>query len=213
MKRIISIFLLGMIVAGVVTASAEDDGYKNLKWGMSVEEMKKVYVNVGTGKICGEWNDRYGKEPVHPQTVRDLIYRYDKSFFQNTGVNELIIRYYILNDIAVYTCEKERQERGVAFLTYKEKLFAYVKGFESYQLQEIMPQLQSQYPKGKTSNTKDPIDNKKYTAFEYSSDNTEVFNTSDTVYIVSSKKLKEIFNLYQQGKQTEEQKKKSKSNL
>lgn len=201
-RCVMMVFLLGVLIVNPYRVMAQEDGYKNLKWGMTLKEMEKVYINEDTGTQC----KKMSMENINPTKFIILIGHYDKTFFEQPRIDEKL-----LDLVAGVSCD----DRSTGIMVFKKQFFAYVKNIGNIiqNQQEVMPQLKNKYPSGQISMSDKKLAGVKYPEFSYLSSNIGVFNDLSNVYFASTKMVNEIVSVYQQGKQAEEQKKKSKSKL
>lgn len=216
MRKILVVLLLGIFNIYPTITIAQEDGWKNLKWGMTVNEIKKIYVDEQTGAKCQE---ELELSPLPPLNLYfyDIIERYDKSYkSSNAGP---IISKYIVESKLVTTLTCMMWETGI--LIYKNKFFGKATdllkmNFGDKKIQdEIMRQLKEKYPQGRVSHKEfiGPVRKAKYLAFEYTSNKIIVFNSYMYVYFLNSQTVNEIVNIYLEGKQKESKKETDKRKL
>lgn len=222
MKRVVLFFLLGIFICPAV-AIAQEDGWKDLKWGMNLKEIKQVYINEKTGKKC---RDIRSDNMLFTKLMYGIIERYDKSY--DTFIIDREFSKYNNNNttpITYVTCDNN----GTDLVLFDGKFFGRVKEFDSFSginfedkktQDEIMNQLKANYPKGKISYKKDTYlaggTSKRtvtYPVFGYTSNNILVFNTLHTLYFLDVKAVNELVNIYLKAKQQEEQQKQKKTKI
>ncbi|MBA4348674.1 MAG: hypothetical protein C0415_01610 [Thermodesulfovibrio sp.] len=191
MKRIVLVFLLGIFICPFM-AIAQEDGWKDLKWGMTFAEIKKIYKDEN-GKKCNNASLETYIQEIYVG-IKELFYPGD------LPKNELVELF--CNDW--YT--------GVFF--FKGKFFGKVVKVdlsEKPAQEEIMKRLKEKYPKGKISYGTGVSSSKgkfRYPIFEYTSNTVKVFNNDYELYFYDLKTLNALLNSYTKNlQQIEEQKK------
>lgn len=163
---------------------AQEDGWKNLKWGMTINEIKDLYVDEHTGEKCDNLIE--GDTFMY---LQDVTYELGKSISHNS----------IPKSVSTLICKSKTppyETKLTSLMLYNGKLFGkkvIIDGFEhDKQLQsKVMSNLKQKYPKGSIVYDKQIVlpQYKKpkkiklpYPYFEYSSGTIKVFNNGGIIF-------------------------------
>ena len=174
------VFLIPLNVLG------QEDGWKNLKWGMTLKEIEQVYIDETTGKKCERMREEY--------PIRVLGGTGKLEIDLDNSIGEAIIR----GTVKEVTCAETSYGTfdSTGLLTYKGKLFGKVIKISGpsadtkeakEERDEILRNLQRKYPKGNLlyrnisdlflPNSKNAriFKGQKYGVFEYKTDKLFIF--------------------------------------
>lgn len=177
-----------------------EEGWRNLKWGMTLEEVKALYIDdyvTEGGRKCQEIQ-------LETITLSHPEYDADKYLKFSPKVMDL-------------WCQPEGESLGI--FMYDGKFFGKAVGMPDFwskkeNFEMVIKQLREKYPKGKVSQKEGRIgvvggfEKYKYPSFEYTSDKIKVFNTNHGLYFYDPKVLNEVVNEPLRKKQQEEEKEK-----
>lgn len=156
-----------------------EDGWKNLKWGMTFEEIKTV-----------------GIEDCEKAYVDELVFLSNGSFCYEVDK--------CLDILSHREIEKRFQEItcGAGIILFDGKFFGAIINMPDYLSEKenfmvVIKQLGEKFPKGKIrqKDGQGPINQYKYPSFEYNSDNIKVFNDDNELFFYDPNALKKILGL------------------
>lgn len=203
MKRIICILLL-IIFITPVSVMAQEDGWKDLKWGMTLEELKQVFANEKTPEKCEMSMDGLKTAYYGSFVIANLLRHYDKKSDDSALAKQLFLSNSKPLIEAVWCGDNYRGEY-TGIMLYNKKFFGKEIGFPSEFQQEIMQQLKDKYPKGKMS-YETLTNSGKYPVFEYISSSIVVLSElSRVVRFFDAKAVNEMMTLYFKAKQEKEE--------
>lgn len=166
-----------------------EDGWKNLKWGMTLEEIKTVGIE--------------GCEKIHVDEPVSL----SNGFFCYEVDKCLNIYSYIeiekkLQEITCGSGSRSSGDISTGIILFDGKFFGAIINMPDYLREKenfmvVIKQLGEKFSKGKIrqKDGQGPINQYKYPSFEYNSDHIKVFNDDNELFFYDSKVLKEILGL------------------
>jgi hypothetical protein len=172
----------------VLNSYAQEDGWKNFKWDMTENQMKKA-ANCKNGTTAPIYN------------ISNFVY----AVLLHHGI-KITDDNLFLNDVESFWCPSEESGAGTYVpILFKRKFIGVIKdysllGFSDNPIvqKDIIGQLKAKYPTGKVTTVTNRDRGYKYLAFDYKSPAIEIFNENALLIMISTNGIQSMIEAYNQ---------------
>lgn len=150
----------------------EDPGWKNLKWGMYLDDIRRLYVNEATGKRCP--NSMILRSPDSYSVIYQSV-KGERALLDSftKGLKEVFCGDF--KELGIYLWNGRFMGKKVAIVDFDKK-----------EIQDaVIKKLKETYPNGQIFYR--TYEGVKYPIYEYESKTIRVFNTMDSIFFYDPK--------------------------